>query len=465
MADNPVTATSRRFDGLGLALPAFAGAASLAGSVFLSPLQIMFTGLATVLLPLLIVSSAGVIAAVSLTSPFETIPQLTDTSLYLLKWFVTFGFLVIALLRKVAVGEAWDWSPPLPIRAAAALLAWSLVCVPGATHPTETLIEIVRFAILLLLFMVTRECVRDRRALLLVGITFLASVAASSLYSLLQLWTEGFFRVRGFFNNANSFGIFVSFALPMAIVLAYAARSRMLKLFALACTCPALVAVGMTWSRAAILNLVVQALAFLVLERQWRWLRRIAWSAALLGLIVMMTPSAREMVVTAARLKGGATHRTLLWAAAANAVADNPLFGQGYGLKQHEVVGRLMVRDPGVLYVFGEKRTKDFLPHNQFLVHAVSTGIPGLILAAVFYLVTIRYFLRAQRGASNASERMVQSAAVALVLGALANGLFEGGVVFGKGAINNYFWIALGLAAAVARHGIYREPADVLSRT
>lgn len=465
MSGTAVTAELRRIAILERALPAIAGAVSLAGSVFLSPLQIVITGLAAVLLPLLIVSSAGVIAAVSLTSPLETVPQLTDASLYLIKWLITIGFLSIALLRKLAVGEAWDWTAPPPIKAAAVLLVWCLLCVPGAIHPSETLIEIARFAILLLLFLVTRECVRDQRALKLIALTFLVGVAASSLYSLLQFWSIGFFRVRGFFHNANSFGIFVSFALPMAIVLAYASRSRAIKVLALVCAGPALAALGLSWSRAAVLNLVVQVLAFLVLERQWRRLRQMAWSVLVLGLIVLVTPSAREVVVAATRLGGGTTHRPLLWTAAANAVAENPLFGQGYGLKQHEVVGRLMVRDPGIFYVFGGARTQDFLPHNQFLVHAVSAGVPGLILAVIFYVTTIRHFLRAQRNAANPAERMVQSAAVALVFGALANGFFEGGVVFGKGAINNFFWIALGLAAAVVRHGIYREQSDVLPRS
>lgn len=441
-------------------LPFGAGVASLSASLFLSPLQILAAIVGAIMIPFMLVSSVGVLTAITVTSHIETLPMFSESVLYLLKWVVTVFFLALALLRKVTTGEQWNWSFARPGVSLLILLAWSMICVPFSVHPLESAVEIVRYFLLFVVFIVTREITRDERSLIIVAFSLLIALAAASSYSLWQFWTEGFFRLRGFFTNPNSFGVFVGFTLPFALLLAMVTRSRVLKFAVLACTVPALVSLGFSWSRAAMFGIAVQVLVFLLLERQWPWIKRMAFVGLIVATAVLINPALRESIMTATRFTGGTSHRTLLWGAATESIMKNPTFGQGYGLKQNEVVGRIIEKDVGVVTVFRDFRTKNFLPHNQLLVHALATGVPGLVLALVFYTSIIAYFNRARIRAISVKERMLQSGAIALICGALANGLFEGGLIFGKGAINNYFWIALGIAAAASRHQIFSENQD-----
>lgn len=198
------------------------------------------------------------------------------------------------------------------------------------------------------------------------------------------------------------------------------------------------------------LAVLVQAITVVILFKKTKLLAAGAVAAVAILCFALLTPSIRNLATAGLRLQSGTTHRTVIWDAALDGALKSPIVGYGFGLQVGEVVPHVMWGNWGEAFVF-KSLDSVFMPHNLYLHIALSGGIPGLILFLALIWTLCRRHIRAGKNAKARGLRIANYTIVAMIIGALFNGFFEAAALVGKGAINNYFWVAVGIVAAYER--------------
>jgi len=135
-------------------------------------------------------------------------------------------------------------------------------------------------------------------------IAILIAVVSASAYSLLALSGGRYTRIEGFFTNGNSFGIFVSFTVPL-LVLAIDLRHRLTwRLTFVAGSAVGIAALLMSWSRAATLSVIVQFVVYLILERKKKTIAVCAIILVAIIATVATSPTSMKYLGLITRLGG-----------------------------------------------------------------------------------------------------------------------------------------------------------------
>lgn len=399
-------------------------------------------------------SSAGFTVVTLSLSHLIELPGLSSLAVFALKWAIS-GIVLGVVVARFAVERK---SLSLHLDTAEVVLVlfalWCAICSMFAIHRLNSFAEAMRIAVYPLLVVVVRETLTSRRDLVVAILAYAVAAAMSSAYSASAM-SGGFERFSGFTGNANVFGLIHSFIVPVLVSAWFVCRGFLLRLVLLSAACMSFAALMLSWSRASVLSAVVQGIVIAILFRKFKLLLAGAIVCILTIAAILAVPDTRELVFAALRLQAGTTHRTLIWEAGLQSALASPLVGHGFGLRVGEVVPRVNWGDWGESFVF-KSNEAPFFPHNLFIFVLLTSGMPGLILfLALAWLLCRRHF-HAGRAAPTEGLRVANFTIVAMVIGALANGIFEGAALIGKGAINNYFWIAVGIVAAydkIERHG------------
>ena len=427
----------------------FLSTSALCSIALLGPIIGSAVMLACSLFAVCVLTSAGFAVLTIIVSQVSTLGGLPDTTMFALKWAVTSVVLVTIAARYSIEKRSFDLSVDFSERLLIIFAVWCGFCSLFATHKLTTFAEALRIGVYPFLVIVVRETLTTRRhvAFALVGYALAAIVGAA--YSIVD--HGGIFgRYSGFAGNANSYGLYLSFTVPVLAACFFALRPFLLRFFFFCSTIVASAALLLSWSRASMLAVFVQAVTAAILFKKTKFLAAGAVAAvAILGFAIL-TPSVRNLATAGLRLQGGTTHRTVIWDAALDGALKSPIVGYGFGLQVGEVVPHVMWGNWGEAFVF-KSLDSVFMPHNLYLHIALSAGLPGLILFLVLVWTLCRRHIRAGKGAKTSGLRIANYTIVAMIIGALFNGFFEAAALVGKGAINNYFWVAVGIVAAYER--------------
>ncbi len=420
-------------DGTLLSLLAVLGPAATAAFVAVSSV-VVFAMLSAVGLPLIMI----------LTSHVSEVPGLSNELIRYAKWGIVITFFVLAVPRVLGRMQFRFLALDRHEALFALFLAWSMVCSLLAIAPGGSLSEVARLATMIPAYYVVRRLCTTRTQFLILLAAFALAVLTASVASYNQLITEGLIRVRGMFQNANMLGVFMAFTLPAVAIGSIVVRSRFARAAFLVCLLFGTLALMLSWSRAGYLAVFVQVVTYLTLERQRRILAILLGTCVVALIIVIAVPSLRETGVTALRLQGGTTHRTILWEKGLRAFADNPLFGVGFNVPKEAVAGRIMWNDFVENLLYADPQTR-FAPHNLYLYVLMSTGVVGFTILSIFYYSLLKQQFKCRRNAPTSTRRRVHSVVIAMLFGTLAYGFFESHGFLGHGSWAVYFWMLLGM--------------------
>jgi len=396
-----------------------------------------------------------IIAAVSTTAGFAfftlavshiaDLPGLSHAEVVIPKWtlvLVTFG----VILAKVSIEKRrWDVHLDTPEWLLVMFILWHVLCSINAIHSMATIGEALRIAAYPALVVIVRESLTSRRHLVFAVFGYVVVVLVSGLYTVLGP-SEGIGRWAGLTGNANSLGLVLSLTIPSLIAAWSASCGAILRSIFFTSGSIGVVMLLLTGSRSALLGLVVQGIVAAVLLKKTKVIAVFATMLLAVAVTFAVSPPLRELGMTFLRLNSGTTHRTLLWSAGMDGASRSPIFGHGAGLTVGDVVPNPQWGHSGQAFIF--KSFEDaFGSHNLYVTLVLTLGVPGLLLFVSLIWALCRHHLGAARNASTHGLRVSHIAVVAMVVGALCSAMFESMLV-GKLAINNYFWIAVGIVAA-----------------
>ena len=197
-------------------------------------------------------------------------------------------------------------------------------------------------------------------------------------------------------SNPAGFVSFIMPALMMASAVALSLQRRLPGAFAVPLMFMGLAAVGLSFTRAAWLGLGFGFIAIIWISARRRWLnpRMIVAVAVVvaIGLIALLPQMLQRASSDYGSTGVGATaeaynERMGLNIIALNVIAHHPLLGVGPGAYSHEFKA----------YVPAGMNQWLFTVHNQYLLWAAETGIPGGIAFIVFLVAGFRIALRLSR--------------------------------------------------------------------
>ena len=255
---------------------------------------------------------------------------------------------------------------------------------------------------------------------------------------------------RPFFQEHGTYSAYLCMLLPVAL-LASMARRRLPRLLYGMCALLMAIAIVLAFARAAwmALLLVVPA-AVIALARASLGMRRLVLPAAIaIGVALLVVTFGvgkqiarhAETVVSSENMSN--LERFNRWNAAVAMLREHPLTGVGFGcyVDAYPSYKRRALRT--------EQSTVRMGVHSEPLKLLSETGLPGF-LAACWLFGTLGWVgVRAIRGASDPTDRMIGIAALAGFSTYVVNGFFNAYLVEDKVTIP--FWMAMGVIAALDR--------------
>jgi putative inorganic carbon (HCO3(-)) transporter len=211
----------------------------------------------------------------------------------------------------------------------------------------------------------------------------------------------------------------------------------------------------LTQSRGAWIGMAIALLLLVAWMSRWgKWL---ALAVASAGLVLVLRVGPERIGNTVMSGIGGAANvgntmdaRAELWSRAIYGISDFPFTGMGMNTfrKVVNVLYPLFLIPPDV----------DIAScHNQLLQTALDLGIPGLVAYVALLAVAITMGIQVWR---RANESWIRASAQGLVCGIVAQQVFGITDAIPLGAkVGIFFWVALGILAAMYRLTSLQEPA------
>lgn len=263
-------------------------------------------------------------------------------------------------------------------------------------------------------------------------------------------------RASGPLGDPNFFAQILIMVIPLALFAAVAERRVSRRIAWLVAACLILTGTLLTYSRGAMIALLVMAALALAAVR----LRRKDAGAALAvaaivvtGLLLIPIDAVQRFKTVESLLSGPAVEhdssiskRKLLLSSSLLIFEDHPLLGVGAGnFSRHFATVRNEVGYSGTLY---ETRGSTHYPHNFYLEVAAENGLLGLAAlgtaVAIAFLALRRARMRLEHRGDRGHAALVAGISLALT-GYLVSSLFL------HGAFQRYLWLLLALVAAAFR--------------
>ncbi len=409
--------------GPGLAMTFLAGLAALLYSLYS---QVGLT------LMLILISHAGSLYGV-------TIP-----GIYYIKWGITLIFLAATFSRWLVGGLRIDYRPGKEEMMLLVLIGWGAVCSLFAVRPVDSVLEIIRYSLLLLVYVVSKATITEKRHLSVLLLAVIGVVLVNALVCLGEIGISGFVRQRGLLGNANYFGMFLMFCLPMLAMGIFAHKQKQLRLLFMLGLGIGIVLLLLSFSRAALLGCGVQLITFLILDKRKKLLGMLAATAILLVAIVALSPGLSKPAKMLLRVQSGTTHRTLLWEKGLDLLFENPLLGTGYGVQKGDISGGISWNDPVNYYLFAARDIL-FVPHNAFIYQFMTTGLIGGFLYLILFYLLLKVQFSSWRNAGTVEQGRLHKIMIAVIVGCIFHGFFESFNILTEAGVAIYFWVSLAI--------------------
>lgn len=263
-----------------------------------------------------------------------------------------------------------------------AIVIWQLVCTPVSTWRGGSASYVLYYAGLWMVFyLILATAPKNMRDIQRLGVIV---VAACVTYMLIGgNMTGGRLAGEGTFGNSDDIALMGGFVLPFLILLVNRLKNTLIRVVAIMISAGfMLYVILLTGTRTAILGLTVMLLVYLMRSR---FMQRVALlMACVVGLAVALVSLPRATLQRLSTIFNGvdarddseATQSTQsrldVWNDAMQTTLEHPIFGVGPGqfteYRFHHYVS-----------------TRGYLPtHQTFLEISSETGIPGLVIYAIF---------------------------------------------------------------------------------
>jgi O-antigen ligase len=231
---------------------------------------------------------------------------------------------------------------------------------------------------------------------------------------------DGVARVRGPFGSPNNLALYLSHALPILLGVTLLAKDRTKRLMAALLGVPMVMALGLTFSRGALILGLPAAVLFLGFAAGGRW-RFVALGLVAAGLLAMLPLFRTERFGSLVDMQqGSGFFRLQLWRGAWAMGLEHPWLGVG---------------PDNFLYAY---RTRYVLPaawqelnlshpHNVALDFATRLGLPGLLVGIWLFVAALRRGWQAQRKA-DVDARALLLGLMASLVATLAHGSIDNSV-------------------------------------
>jgi len=412
----------------------------LAGSVF-------FIGLAVLLA--LIISPVGLTLALTLLSHLAEVSGIEFSTMRMAKYAILIVILWITLLRYLSEKKALGVGLGEIEKAFALFIGWSLLCSLFAVRPLGSALTLMRLTTFLLVYLVAKETIENSSHVRLFLWALLISVFSSSVFSFASLASGKYARFTGFFANPNAFGIFLNSSIPLLLTALLTCRQKATRFLFGIGTLLGSCALLLTWSRASWIALFGFVLTFILVERRKKAVIALA-SVAVFAVIAVLTSAViYSSFYHLTRIGMSSNRRIVLWQHGIDAAVDRPIIGYGFDLRNTDVRGEAAMT--GISEIISFRRSDEgYNPHCLYIAVLVGAGVPGLILVLMIYYRLLKSQCVARSGTSYKANRVMHSAMIGMIVGSILNSMFEMGSLLGSGSYVIYFWLSLGVTAAVS---------------
>lgn len=338
-----------------------------------------------------------------------------------------------------------------------ALVGWVGISVPFAAFPAYSFQEFAKLLQQGLIFYVVVYFFREREDRLRVLGLFIVSLAVISLYGIWQFeakpWfgpddprSRAYFLIQSFLSSEIWLTTYLVTLIPLSAAAAVCAPIRWHRVAAMSITGMAMACQFLTFSRAGLLALSVEAVIFasLVRKRMVSVFVAVALLVGMMGEAALVISHRTEGVVFAPGETKFTTYnleaRFKVWKLGIEKMWEHPLLGTGYGKETFYVLTK---EDPSRLAADEEPVPMPTGLHNTFLDTVVGAGIPAGI-AYVWLMWTIwRSGLERFRAENHHLIRMWSLALVLLVAGLFVRNLFDHMWI---GTMALLFWVIVALS-------------------
>jgi O-antigen ligase len=328
--------------------------------------------------PLLVCVAGYILIAVGRVH--QLFPALQALRPAILTGLVAIGLYLIAGHKNQQAARLWV----RPTKWLAALVAWTMLSVPGAIWVGNSFALVFdNFVKTVLMYIVVAGSVRGVRDVERLAAAYLAAAAiyAAVVLTRFDLGSGEAWRLgRLYYYDANDFATFVVTALPCGLYFAHAARRRSMQLFAVTALLILTVALVHTGSRGGFLAFVAVAtfvlLRYTAIAVRWR-----ISAFAFVAVVLVATASEqywRQMSTIVSDADYNQTEesgRLQIWRRGIGYMLGHPLFGVGPGNFQMA---------EGTLSPFATRQqfgvgVRWNAAHSSFVQIAAETGVPGFI--------------------------------------------------------------------------------------
>lgn len=243
-------------------------------------------------------------------------------------------------------------------------------------------------------------------------------------------------RVDAFFDNPNSYAVLLLLLIPIGVALFLEAKYWIARILAAAATVLGVMALVMTYSRAAWVGFACAAVVFLFL---WRPKLLPLFAVVCVLCIPFLPASVWDRILSIVNFSDSSTSsRFPLYEAALRAIASSPVTGVGLGT----AAPQRYIAD-NVLY-FGDHMYVH--AHNLYLQVWLETGAMGFVTFCGSVLWNIKTAARQVRHGKPSSARTITAAAAAALCGYLVTGLAD--YPWSYPRIMTVFWFVFAVTVA-----------------
>jgi putative inorganic carbon (hco3(-)) transporter len=327
---------------------------------------------------------------------------------------------------------------------------WVLITVPFAIDPLYSFSEWRKLLIQIIVFYWGLLVIRQNQHRAMVSKVMTTVVIASAALCLLALqdfvlrggtWQNRSVRAGAPYSDYNWLTTYMVMAIPLVAAAAVAARSRFKQVTSACVGVIAFAAQAGSYTRAGWLGMVAQGVAlgfFTARRRIIIWVLGAALCVGLAFISLSYLGYQKDTIDPWTLIDA----RVGVWKLQVEEIGQHPLFGIGYGSKT------FMKRFSG--YPEAEKAVGS---HSAFLMIAMGSGVPALVLVVWVMFRTVRVLLERMKRAIDDERRVFLLAVAIVIVGFATRNIFD--YMF-AGSLAYLYWllVATALSAPEATVGV-----------
>lgn len=324
-------------------------------------------------------------------------------------------------------------------------LLWMLITALTGTMPLVSLKAIAARIWFVATFYLLAAGLSSRKGFALRSqLALIAGLVPVAVYHLIRMWKAGILNQQAshitawpFFNDHTSFGAALSFLIPVSIAILFTHKDRRIRYFAGFASVLFMLALLLSYSRAAWVSMVAASLfALLTLLRvPWKLTAITAfvtliilvfsWESINIRLQSVNSRSSTELgehIRSAANITSDASNleRINRWKSALRMASERPLTGWGPGTYQFNYAPYQLSSERTIISTnFGDRGNA----HSEYLGAMAESGIPGAI---IYFSIVVLSLIMGMKRYYSATDRRFRIQVLALITGILTYAIHGG---------------------------------------